>query len=145
MSEPGASRSERGGASQKSPSTTGLRGATRTTLRYAVGVSWTEAETVRRWIAGDHGIDPWWTLDALLKTHVGENCVPLDEFARLLGVPREVVVAHAQRAHADTLRSAEDARQCAELAHEVKWLEQRAANLRILCGLPGLEHAVRAG
>ncbi len=126
-------------ASQKSPSTTGLRGATRTSLRYAVGVSWTEAETVRRWIAGDRGRDPWWTLDALIKRHMGEDCVPLDDFAEVLGVPRDVVVALAQRAHADTLRSMDGAREFSR--HEAAWLRQRAANLRVLCRLPGLEHA----
>ncbi|MCZ7682433.1 MAG: hypothetical protein M5U28_28040 [Sandaracinaceae bacterium] len=108
-------------------------------------MSWTEAETVRRWIAGDRGRDRRWTLQALIKRHIGEDGVLLDELARVLGVPRAVVVAHANLAHADTLRSADAARQHAELAHEVKWLEQRAANLRVLCGLPGLERADRAG
>lgn len=99
-------------------------------------MSWTETETVRRWLAGDRGRDQCWTLQALIKRHIGEDGVPLDEFAQVLGLPRELVVTYATRAHADTLRAAGDARQYVELAHEAWWLKQRAANLRVICGLP---------
>lgn len=102
-------------------------------------MSWTQTETVRRWIARDRGSDQWWTLQALIKRHIGQDRVPLDEFARVLGVPREVVVAHAKHAHADTLRSMADAGEFS--SHEVGWLERCASNLREICDLrpPDLE------